>query len=225
MSWIAAGMAAAGVATSLASSAASNKGNAQAFVTNANQVKKDYEYNISQLQQQMSEANDNIALEMSANRWNALKDSAVTTNKIVEHNIAGNTATKLYNQSALSAMFAHNALAKKAEDTMASYGYQMKNVEQEANNAIYSAAAMAKKSYISPLAAGTAAAQAGMSGYTMGSKFGGTSSVTSVSGGSAGDVSGSLTESSGYGMSSVSMSTGNAEISTPFSSSYFGGNY
>ena len=147
----------------------SNKANAEAFVNNAEQVKKDYEYQISQLKQAASDANTNTALEMAANRWNSLKTSASTTNVIAEKELAGNTAAKIYNQSKLNAMFAHNALAKKAEDTMASFGYKMDNVKQEANNAIYSAGAMAKKNTISTLGTATSAAQAGMSGYTIGS--------------------------------------------------------
>lgn len=147
----------------------SNKANAKAFVNNAEQVKKDYEYQIAQIKQSMADANENIALEMAANRWNSLKTSASTTNRIAEKEIAGNTAARIYNQSKLNAMFAHNALAKKAEDTMASFGYQMDNVKQEANNAIYSASAMAKKNTISTLGMATSATQAAISGYTIGS--------------------------------------------------------
>lgn len=147
----------------------SNNANAEAFVNNVGQIKKDYEYQIAQLKQAASDANTNTALEMAANRWNSLKTSASTTNVIAEKELAGNTAAKIYNQSKLNAMFAHNALAKKAEDTMASFGYKMDNVKQEANNAIYSAGAMAKKNTISTLGMATSAVQAGMSGYTIGS--------------------------------------------------------
>lgn len=175
MAWVAVGMAAVGVAGSIASSSASNKSNAAAFVANSEQVKKDFDYQIKQFQQQAKDANDNIALDMSAKRWDALKSTASTSNVLVERNIAGNTATREYNQSKLNAMFAHNTLAKKAEDTMASFGYTMNNAEVEANNAIYSAGAMAKKANISTLQAGTSAVQAGMAGYSMGSSLGGTS--------------------------------------------------
>ena len=190
-------------AMSIAGSAASNKSNAAAFVSNSEQVKKDYEYNIKQLQQQMNEANDNIALEMSANRWNGLKTSASTTNAIVEKNIAGNTAARAYNASTLNAMFAHNALAKKAEDTMASFGYQMKNTEIEANNALYGYAAQAKKNTISTLGMVTSAAQAGVSGYTMGSGIssflgGGATGMGSVAGGAGGFSSYEAAAAGGY---------------------------
>ena len=164
MVWMAAAMA----AMSIANSMSSNSANSKAFVNNAEQVKKDYEYQIAQIKQSMSDANENTALEMAANRWNSLKTSASTTNMIAEKEIAGNTAARIYNQSKLNAMFAHNALAKKAEDTMASFGYKMDNVKQEANNAIYSAGAMAKKNTISTLGMTTSAAQAGVSGYTLG---------------------------------------------------------
>ena len=156
-------------AASAAGSAASNKANAAAFVANADQVKKDYEYQIKQIQQAASDANINTALEMSAARWGALKTTASTTNVLAEKELAGNTAAKIYNQSKLSAMFAHNSLQKKAEDTMVSMGYKMDNVRQEANNAIYSAGAMAKKNTISTTGMVTAAVSAGMSGYSLGS--------------------------------------------------------
>lgn len=147
----------------------SNKSNADAFITNTKQVYKDYEYQIKQLERQMNEANDNIALEMSSKRWDFLKTSATTTNQLVERNVAGNTAVKAYNQSVITSMFAHNALTKKAEDTMASFGYEMDNSRVNANNALYSYAAQAKKNTISPLGMATSAVAAGIQGYTMGS--------------------------------------------------------
>ena len=198
MSWIAAGMAAVSIAGSVASSSASNKSNAAAFEANAEQVYKDYDYQIKQLQDQASTANDNIALEMTSARWNFLKQGASTSNQLVERNIAGNSATKAYNQSALNAMFAHNALAKKAEDTMKSFGIEFDNTRQNANNAIYSAAAMAKKQNISTLGMATGAVQAGMSGYAMGSSFGSTSLVPDMSAGGSGGFS-SLSEAAAGG--------------------------
>lgn len=178
-------------ALSIGSSIMGNKSNADAFLANTKQVYKDYDYQIKQLQRQMNQANDNIALEMSAKRWDALKLGASTTNTIVEKNIAGNTAARAYNSSALASMFAHNTLAKKAEDTMASFGYEMDNTRVNANNALYGYAAQAKKNSISTLQAGTSAVQAGVSGYTMGSGIGsflgsGTTGMGSVAGGAGG---------------------------------------
>lgn len=184
-------------ALSIGSSLLSNASNAKAFEANAEQVYKDYDYQIKQLQDQASTANDNIALEMTSARWNFLKQGASTTNQLVERNIAGNSATKAYNQSSLNAMFAHNALAKKAEDTMKSFGIEFDNTRQNANNAIYSVAAMAKKQNISTLGMTTSAVQAGMSGYAMGS-IGGTSLVSDMSAGGSGGFS-SLSEAAAGG--------------------------
>ena len=210
-------------ALSIGSSIMGNKSNADAFLANTKQVYKDYDYQIKQLQRQMGEANDNIALEMSAKRWDALKLGASTTNTIVEKNIAGNTAARAYNSSALASMFAHNTLAKKAEDTMASFGYEMDNTRVNANNALYGYAAQAKKSQISTLGMVTSAAQAGMSGYAMASGLAGLAGGATGATGAAGAVGGSMTEAAGLGTSSVSMASGTAEISTPFTSNYFGG--
>lgn len=187
-------------ALSIGSSIMGNKSNADAFLANTKQVYNDYDYQIKQLQRQASEANDNIALEMSAKRWDALKTSASTTNAIVEKNIAGNTAARAYNSSALASMFAHNTLAKKAEDTMASFGYEMDNTRVNANNALYGYAAQAKKNTISTLGMVTSAAQAGISGYTMGAGLAGAtpSLVPDMSAGGFGGFS-SLSEAAAGG--------------------------
>lgn len=190
-------------ALSIGSSIMGNKSNADAFLANTKQVYKDYDYQIKQLQRQASEANDNIALEMSAKRWDALKLGASTTNTIVEKNIAGNTAARAYNSSALASMFAHNTLAKKAEDTMASFGYEMDNTRVNANNALYGYAAQAKKNSISTLQAGSSALQAGVSGYTMGSGIGsflggGATGMGSVAGGAGGFSSYEAAATGGY---------------------------
>ncbi len=187
-------------ALSIGSSIMGNKSNADAFLANTKQVYNDYNYQIKQLQRQASEANDNIALEMSAKRWDALKTSASTTNTIVEKNIAGNTAARAYNSSALASMFAHNTLAKKAEDTMASFGYEMDNTRVNANNALYGYAAQAKKNTISTLQVGSSALQAGVSGYTMGAGLAGAASslVPDMSAGGFGGFS-SLSEAAAGG--------------------------
>ena len=190
-------------ALSIGSSIMGNKSNADAFLANTKQVYNDYNYQIKQLQRQMNQANDNIALEMSAKRWDALKLGASTTNTIVEKNIAGNTAARAYNSSALASMFAHNTLAKKAEDTMASFGYEMDNTRVNANNALYGYAAQAKKSTISTLQAGSSALQAGVSGYTIGSGIGsflgsGTTGMGSVAGGAGGFSSYEAAAAGGY---------------------------
>ena len=182
-----------------------NYANAEAFVNNTNQIKKDYEYQIAQIWQMMKDANENVALEMTANRWKSLKTTASTSNMLAEKEVAGNTAARIYNQSKLNAMFSHNALQKKAEDTMASYGYKMENVKQEANNAIYAAAAQAKKSTISPLSMTSSAVSAGVSGYAIGgglSSFlsGGSASIMGSEAGGAGGFT-SYTEAANAGYS------------------------
>ena len=190
MSWIAAGMAAVGVASSIAGSSAQNKSNGEAFKANADQVYKDYDYQIKQLERQAKDANETIALEMSTKKWEAMKSTASTTNTIAEKNIAGNTAMRQYQQSNINAMFAHNTLAKKAEDTMASFGYEMDNTKVNANNAIYSAAAMAKKANISAIQAGSSAVSAGMAGYSIGRSIGGVSNTSDIMGSEAGGAGG-----------------------------------
>jgi len=182
MSWVAVGVAAVSTVASVASSAEQNKKAGKAFEASASKVKTDYDKVIAQLQEQASSSNDAIRLEMSQNRFEGLKNTATTSNMIVERNIAGNLATKQYDQSIINQTMTHNALAKKAEDNMVSFGVEMENKKQEANNAIYSGGAMAQANSVSGVQMATSAVSAGMSGYSMGSSLGslGGSGDTSV---------------------------------------------
>lgn len=224
MSWIAAGMAAVGVVTSVASSSAQNKKTGANLTNTVSQLNKDYTKQIGQIQEQFNSANEDIALEMTSARYNGLKLSGSTSNMIAEKNIAGNTAAKAYYQSSLSAMFAHNALEKKAEDTWKSFGVQMDNVKSNVNNAIYSATGKAQSANISTLQASTSAVQAGMTGYTMGSGLSSFLSSSSTTGtlGVASATSSSLTDSAGFGASTTSLDSGVALTNTPTTSLYFG---
>jgi len=172
MSWIAAGMAAVGAATSIAGSSASNKANAKSFVENTSMIKESLGKQWAQLEEQAREANDNVALEMSANRFNGLKLTATTTNILAEKEIAGNTAARIYNQSNMVKMMSHNALAKKAEDTMKSFGMEYQNATDKANQAIYGAGATAQQQNIGTMQMLSSAVKAGAQGYAMGSSMG-----------------------------------------------------
>lgn len=224
MSWIAAGMAAVGVASSIASTSSQNSKTGKALSSSVNQLHSDYTKQIGQIQEQFNSTNEDIALEMTTARYNGLKLSGSTTNAITEKNIAGNTAAKAYYQSQLSSMFAHNALEKKAEDNWKNFGVQMDNVKANVNNAIYSATGKAQSANISTLQAGTSALQAGMAGYSMGSGLSSFLNSASSTGslGAASLTSNSLTESAGFGASTVSMESGTALIDTPMSNMYFG---
>jgi hypothetical protein len=68
---------------------------------------------------------------------------------------------------------AHNALAKKAEDAMVSFGSAMEAKRDEAIQAIYGAGAQLSANTKSTLAIATDATKAGASGYMMGSSLGG----------------------------------------------------
>ena len=209
-------------ALSIGSSILGNKSNGEALKTNVEQLHKDYTKQIGQLQEQFNSANVDIALEMTTTRYNGLKLTGSTSNTIAEKNIAGNTASKAYYQSSLSAMFAHNALEKKAEDTWKSFGVNMDNVKSNVNNAIYSATNKAQTAHISTLQAGTSAVQSSLVGYNMGSGLSSFMNSGKSVGGVAGATTSSFTDSAGFGSSSVSLDTGNVGIYNPLSSAYFG---
>ena len=200
-----------------------NRDTVKQLKSNVEQIKKDYDKQVGQIQEQFNSANENIALEMTTNRYNGLKLSGSTTNSLVNREIAGNTALKQYNQSAITSMFAHNALQKKAEDTWKSFGVELDNTKQQANNAIYSVANQARANMKSGLQIATSAAQAGMAGYAMGSMFSGTE-VATTSSSSTLDSGTSLISESGYGSSTVGLFEGSYNLTdTPMTNSYFGG--
>lgn len=153
---------------SLIGSASQNRQAGAQFVQNAENVTRDFNIAISQIQDQAKAQNDAIRLEMANLRFEGLKGTAVTSNAIVEREIAGNTAKRAYEQSIMNKTMAHNVLAKKAEDAMLSFGVEMENKRQEANNAIYSAQATAMANTKSGISMVSSAIGAGMSGYSMG---------------------------------------------------------
>lgn len=212
---------------SVLSGIAANKDTNRQLQSNVAQIKKDYEKQIGQIQEQFNSANENIALEMTTNRYNGLKLTGSTTNSLVNREIAGNTALKQYNQSVMASMFAHNALQKKAEDTWKSFGVEMDNTKQQANNAIYSAANQARANMKSGLQIATSTAQAGMAGYAIGNALSGALSTTTAkttSSSASLDSGTSLISESGYGSSTVGLFEGSYNLTdTPITNSYFGG--
>lgn len=219
MIWLAAAMA----AMSIASSISGNKQQEKQLKSNVEQINKDYTKQIGQIQEQFNSANENIALEMTTNRYNGLKLTGSTTNSLVNREIAGNTALKQYNQSVIASMFAHNVLQKKAEDTWKSFGVELDNTKQQANNAIYSSANQTSANMKSGLQIATSAAQAGMAGYAMGNALPSTTATTTASS-AALDSGTSLISESGYGSSTVGLFEGSYNLTeAPITNSYFGG--
>lgn len=195
-------------AMSVAGSAASNRANAKAFKENVKNIKDSYETQIGQLQEQAQSFDRDIRLQMSANRFEGLKNTATTSNVLVEREIAGNTASKQFAQSEINQMMAHNALARKAEDTMASFGVEMENRRREANNAIYAGEAQAKANTQSGLSIASSAISAGMQGYSIGSAFGSLGSTGSTLTGGASANSTKLLTQSDYGSSNLNLNAG-----------------
>lgn len=153
----------------------------KAFVQNAENIKKSFAVQVGQLEEQARSQNDAIALERASQRFAGLQDTAVTSNVLVEREIAGNTARKLYQQSNINKMMAHNVLAKKAEDAMTSFGVEMENARAQANQAIYAGHAQAMANTKSGVSMLSSAIGAGMQGYSMGTVFGSTDAPTTTS--------------------------------------------
>lgn len=174
-----------------------NKEVGRAFVNNRNRIVDSLDTQINQLQEQQESINSDIALEMTANRYEGLKRTATTTNDIVESNIVGNTATRLYDSEILKTTLSHNQLVKKAEDNAISFGVEMENATARANQAIYNAGAQAKSQYTSGFKAITQIAGAAMQGYMMGSGFAGSEASAGAGASASAGQAGGFTTSSG----------------------------
>ena len=173
MAWVAVGMAVVGVAGSVAGGVAQNKQASAQHSKQVEAIKASLTKQYGQLQEQARQENDNAAMEMATARFEGLKATATTGSVLTERNIAGNTAARAFNQSLMNRTMAHNALAKKAEDAMVSFGSAMEAKRDEAIQAIYGAGAQLSANTKSTLAIATDATKAGASGYMIGSSLGG----------------------------------------------------
>lgn len=196
-------------------------GNAQAkdqYDRQIENIKTSLNKQWAQLQEQARREGDNTAMEMATARFEGLKGTATTGNTLVDRELTGNTAARVYNQSLVNRTMAHNALAKKAEDAMVSFGSAMEAKRDEAIQAIYGASAQLSANTKSTLSMVTSAIGAGASGYVIGNTLFGTDTLTTSSLVAVSPVEtfGSMTSASGYGSS---MTT----VTSNYSDAYFGG--
>ncbi len=159
----------AGAALSALSIGSANKANNEQLVNNVEAIKGSLNKQIGQLQEQSASQQAEIGQKMTQVRYKGLKLTASTTNKIAESGISGNTASRLYNQSQITKLMAHNALAKEAEDASVSFGVEMENKKDAANNAIKQAGKQAAANYQDPVMGMLSGA---MSGASIGGAFG-----------------------------------------------------
>ena len=167
-----------------ASAAGNMSANAQAkdqYEKQVENIKLSLNKQWAQLQEQAGRENDNIAMEMATARFEGLKGTATTGNTLVDRELVGNTAARAYNQSLVNRTMAHNALAKKAEDAMISFGSAMEAKRDEAIQAIYNGSAQLSANTKSTMAITTDAIKAGASGYAMGGALGGVFGASTAS--------------------------------------------
>jgi|ETNvirenome_6_30_1030629.scaffolds.fasta_scaffold00622_9 hypothetical protein len=150
-----------------------NKANAKAFVNNVYRIKTSFEKQVAQVQEQAESVQDEIRLEQSKVRYKALEESATSSNRIVEQNIAGATASRLYDQVAIKSTQANNALAKAAEDKLVEFGVLTENLRDRANQSIINAGIQADMNHVGFLEGVASVAGAGASGAQLGSVIGG----------------------------------------------------
>lgn len=168
-----------------ASAAGNMASNAQArgqYERQIENIKTSLNKQWAHLQEQARREGDNTAMEMATARFEGLKGTATTGNTLVDRELTGNTAARVYNQSLVNRTMAHNALAKKAEDAMVSFGSAMEAKRDEAIQAIYGASAQLSANTKSTLAIATDAIKAGAQGYAMGSMFSGAPAATGATG-------------------------------------------
>lgn len=164
--------AAIGGGLSLASSRKHNKEVKKQLKKTVSSIKSGLKIQIGQLKELGESAQRDFGLQQTQVRYKGLKDSASTSNDLVERNVAGNTAARIYNQSFIDETMAHNVLAKEAEESFINFGVEMENSVLRANGAIEQAQAAAAAATISPLQALTSAVGAGFGGYKLGSAVG-----------------------------------------------------
>ncbi len=192
-------MAAGMAALQMSGNAEQNKKTGEAFVKNTETVKASYQKQLAQLQEQAESVQKDFALEQTKLRYKGMAHEASTSNKIVEQNISGATAARVYNQSSIDEMMAHNALAKAAEENAVNFGVEMENKRDAANQAIRNGQAIAAKNTISPMQGLSSTASAAMSGYSMGSALGGMGSSSPSGGLNNSNSSYKPTTSANYG--------------------------
>lgn len=141
----------AGVGLSALTIGAKNKANNEQLLENVDAIKGSLEKQIGQLKEQSLSQQAEFSRKMTQVRYKGLKNTASTTNKIAESGLTGATASRLYNQSHITKLMAHNALAQEASDSSVSFGVEMENKRDAANNAIKNAGKQAAANYEDPI--------------------------------------------------------------------------
>ncbi len=161
-------MAGVGAGLSALTIGAKNEANNEQFLANVDGIKAGLNKQIGQLQEQSASQQKDFSIKQTQVRYKGLKLTASTTNKIAESGISGNTASRLYNQSHITKLMAHNALAKEAEESSVNFGVEMENKKDAANNAIKNAGKQAAANYEDPV---MGMIKGAMSGFSMGSSL------------------------------------------------------
>jgi hypothetical protein len=145
-----------------------NEANAEAFVNNVYQIKKSFDKQVGQVQEQAQSLQDDIRLEQTKVRYKALEESATSSNRIVEQNIAGATASRIFNQVSIKSTQASNALTKAAEDKLVEFGVLTENLRDKANQSIINAGIQADMNHVGFLEGVASIAGAAATGAQLG---------------------------------------------------------
>lgn len=141
----------AGAGLSALSIGDANEANSKQFLATVDNIKASFSKQIGQLNEQAASQQEDYGVKLSGLRYQGLKLDATTTNKIAESGISGNTAERLYNQTSVVQTMAHNALAKEANDNAISFGVEMENARDRANQTIVDAGNKAASQYQDPV--------------------------------------------------------------------------
>jgi len=166
--WVAAGMAAVSTVASIESSKASNKQTKANAESSAKFLLQNFNVTKNNLQLTADELNKQVGMELTQLKFDALKVQATTSNTIVEKNIAGATAARLYDASDIKEVQFSNQLKQKAESNMVDIQNKLMTAKYNYESGTMNNAVNMMNNTQSTIQIGAGAIGAGVQGYTLG---------------------------------------------------------
>ena len=164
---LAVGMAGLSIASSIAGNSQA-KANAEA---QAKFIVRDFKVQQNNLTNTANELNRQIGMELTQVQLDGMKAQATTSNVLVEKEISGATAARIYNNVDMQESQISNQIKQKAESNMLDIQNQLTSsrYRYESNN-MQNAINLSNNTQ-SGFEVASSAAQAGVSGYSIGSKL------------------------------------------------------
>ena len=158
----------------IASSEANKQAKSNAAATGASLL-QNFKVTKNSIIQQANELNNQIGMELTQAQLEGLKAEATTSNVVVERNVVGNTAARLQDNIDMQSNLYSNQIKQKAEANMVDIQNKLTESKYQYEAGMMQNAIQLSNATTSTTGMITGAVSAGMQGYSMGSKLGGTS--------------------------------------------------